>query len=98
MIKNKITLNVLANITKNIGSLSTGEIQRSKDSYQRKNTVKVNDKALVVFTGSDINIEEKIKELLELKDQGIHLSLVFSRMGEKILDVSSKTSRDGLSS
>lgn len=87
MIKNKITLNVLADITKKIGSVSIRGNDNSKNPYGRDDMAEIKDKVLVVFTGSDINIEEKIKDLLELKDRGIHLSLVFSRMGEAILDL-----------
>lgn len=92
MIKNKITLNVLADITKKIGNVSIDSISNSHntnkaDPYKRVDLQRSKDKVLVVFTGSDINIKEKIKNLSELKQLGVSLSLVFSRMGEAILDV-----------
>ncbi len=71
MAKNKITLNVLADITKKLNE---------KDSFDFKN------KGLVVFTGSNIDLTKKIEELNRLKEEGINLSIAFSFMGERILD------------
>ena len=89
MVKNKITLNVLADITKKIGNISSKSTFNDNNNYQRQELPKITDKALVVFTGSDINIEEKIDCLLELKNRGVSLSIVFSKMGEAILSKSS---------
>jgi len=74
MAKNKITLNVLADITKKIngGNLSNPQ-----------------EKALMVFTGSNIDLNERIKELKRLKDHNIQVSLAFSFMAERILDTHS---------
>ncbi|HSH36961.1 hypothetical protein, partial [Schnuerera sp.] len=72
MAKNKITLNVLADITKKLNG---------------KAPINPVSKALIVFTGSNINLDKKIEELKELESHGINLSLAFSFMGERILDV-----------
>ena len=87
MVKNKITLNVLADITKNIGNSTNRQSNSNSDnssgSFAESND---KDKALVVFTGSDININKKLDYILELKKSGVSLSLVFSIMSEHILD------------
>nr|WP_300002663.1 hypothetical protein [Tissierella sp.] len=85
MVKNKITLNVLADITKKISNISRESSFNESKNYQREGLSKIDDKVLVVFTGSNIKIEEKINCLLELKNRGASLSLVFSEMGEAIL-------------
>ncbi|MCF6459674.1 hypothetical protein [Clostridium sp. Cult3] len=72
MAKNKITLNVLADITKKLNG---------------KGHIDSDNKALVVFTGSNIDLDKKIEELKELESHGMSLSLAFSFMGERILDV-----------
>lgn len=74
MAKNKITLNVLADITKKINN---GTISNS------------NKKVLVVFTGSNIQLNEKIGELKKLKENDLEISLAFSFMAERILDTNS---------
>jgi len=72
MAKNKITLNVLADITKKLNG---------------KGKFDSTSKALVVFTGSNIDLNKKIEELKRLEEHGISLSVAFSFMGERILDV-----------
>ncbi|MCF6463069.1 flavoprotein [Clostridium sp. Cult1] len=74
MVKNKITLNVLADITKKIGKV---------DFTQSANRI------LIVFTGSNIELDERIEKLKGIKEKGIDFSLAFSFMGEKILNVES---------
>ncbi|WP_025640634.1 hypothetical protein [Schnuerera ultunensis] len=74
MVKNKITLNILADITKKIGKV---------DSTPSDNRI------LVVFTGSNIELDERIEELKQLKGKGMDFSLAFSFMGERILNVES---------
>ncbi|MCR2045285.1 hypothetical protein NSA23_14365 [Anaerosalibacter massiliensis] len=71
MAKNKITLNVLADITKRING---GNFSNSKE------------KALIVFTGSNIEINKKVQELKRLKKNNIQVSLAFSFMAKRILD------------
>lgn len=72
MAKNKITLNVLADITRKLNG---------------KGNFDSTSKALVVFTGSNIDLNKKIEELKRLEEHGISLSVAFSFMGERILDV-----------
>ncbi len=74
MAKNKITLNVLADITKKING---GNLSNSQE------------KALIIFTGSNIDLNERIKELRKLKDYDIQVSLGFSFMAERVLDTHS---------
>ena len=74
MAKNKITLNVLADITKKLNG---------------KGHMDSTSKVLVVFTGSNIDLDKKIEELKKLESHGMSLSLAFSFMGERILDVES---------
>jgi ethanolamine utilization protein len=71
MAKNKITLNVLADITRKIGG---GSVSNSKD------------KALIVFNGSNIQLDKRVQEVKSLQDHGINVSLAFSFMAERILD------------
>lgn len=72
MVKNKMTLNVLANITKKVSG---------------KNVSNSMNKALIVFTGSNIELNERIDELKELRNGDVGLSLAFSFMAERILDM-----------
>ncbi|GFN36793.1 flavoprotein [Tepidimicrobium xylanilyticum] len=72
MVKNKITLNVLADISRRIGG----------ESYAKNK-----EQVLIVFTGSNIDLKGKIEELKRFKEKGIDFSLAFSFMGERILDV-----------
>lgn len=72
MVKNRITLNVLADITKKIN---------------RIDFTKSTNRALIVFTGSNIGLDERIEELKGIKDKNLDFSLAFSFMGERILDV-----------
>lgn len=92
MVKNKITLNVLADINRKIGSVGTIESRVVNNNYNRyeKETNQSNrydDKALVVLTGTNINIDEKLDYLSELERNGVNLSIAFSDMGVEILDV-----------
>lgn len=72
MVKNRITLNVLADITKKIN---------------RDHFTKSTNRALIVFTGSNIGLDERIEKLKGIKDKDLDFSLAFSFMGERILDV-----------
>ncbi|NLW41083.1 MAG: hypothetical protein GXY96_09210 [Tissierellia bacterium] len=72
MIKNRITLNVLADITKRIG-----EVDYIPDK----------DRTLIVFTGSNIHLADRIEGLKKLKEEGKPFSLAFSFMAERILDL-----------
>lgn len=72
MVKNRITLNILADITRKLGG----------DNYSGNK-----EKALIVFTGSNIKLDGKTKELNKLKDHGIQISIAFSFMAERILDI-----------
>lgn len=72
MAKNKITLNVLAGITKKMNKgIGNGS----------------NDKALVVFNGSNIRLNKRIEELKKLKEYGIDISIAFSFISERVLDI-----------
>ncbi len=44
-------------------------------------------KALVVFTGSNIHLKNRVEELNDLREKGILFSLAFSFMAERIVDV-----------
>jgi hypothetical protein len=79
MVKDKITLNVLADISKRIGSTTI----ITPNSPSR---VKSSDRALVVFNGSNIDIGDKLKEIKMLKDEGVSISIAFSFMGDKIVE------------
>ena len=74
MAKNQITLNVLADITRKIGG---------------SNFYNFKDKALIVFSGSNIHLEKRIQELKSLEEHHIKVSLAFSFMAESILDTNS---------
>ncbi|MEY8417628.1 flavoprotein [Tissierella praeacuta] len=69
--KTKITSKVLEDISKRL---------------QGEGSLEDGDKALVVFNGSDIGLDEKIKNIKKLKDEGIKISLAFSFMAEQMLD------------
>ncbi len=79
MVKNKITLNVLADISKRIAS--TTIVTPNSPSI-----VKTNSRALIVFNGSNIDIGDKLREIKMLKDEGVSISIAFSFMGDKIVD------------
>ena len=70
--KTKITSNILEDISKRL---------------KGEGSLENGDKALVVFNGSDIGIDEKIKDIKKLKDKGIKISLAFSFMAEQMLDI-----------
>lgn len=72
MNKNRLTLNVLDSISKKIN---------------KSNSLNSNNKVLILITGSFFELDEKIKELKRLKDNDIDISLGFSFMAEKILDI-----------
>lgn len=72
MPKNSIALNVLAGITNKV------KAERALDS---------GNVGLVVFTGSEAGLKGKIQELKELKSENIMLSLAFSFMASRILDM-----------
>lgn len=72
MTKNKIALNVLAEVTKK------ANIQKNLDSKYI---------GLIVFTGSDVKLIEKIEKLKQLKEKKLKFSLAFSFMASKILDL-----------
>lgn len=74
MAKNKITLNVLADITRKIGGSNFSNFK---------------DKALIVFSGSNIYLGKRIQELKSLEEHDIKVSLAFSFMAERILDTNS---------
>lgn len=79
MLKDKITLNVLANIERRIGGttiISAAEETRFQD----------NNRALVVFNGSNIDLGDKLFEIKQLKDRGLGLSIAFSFMGDQIIE------------
>jgi hypothetical protein len=76
MIKNKITLNVLADITKRLNG--TSDNIRAAD-VSSKNT------GIIVFTGSNVDITEKIAELKRIKEKGFAFSVAFSFVGDKLL-------------
>lgn len=71
MVMTKITSNVLESISNGI---KKGNFSNEKG------------KALVVFTGSSMDLSSRINLLLKLKESGVELSLGFSFMGEKLLD------------
>lgn len=79
MVRDKITLNVLADIKRKVGS--TTIITSSNSSRMEKK-----DRALVVFNGSNIDLSDKLKEIKLLKDKGVSISLAFSFMGDKIVE------------
>lgn len=69
--KTKITSNILEDISKRLlGGNNQGNGER----------------VLVVFTGSDIYLDNKIEEIRGLKNKGMKISLGFSFMAEQILD------------
>lgn len=71
MVRNKITLNVLANITKKVNN--GGYIAPSNN-------------ILIVFNGSNIDINSRIIEIKKLQEKNFRLSIGFSFMGERILN------------
>lgn len=79
MVKDKITLNVLADIKRKVGSTTIV-------TPSRRSEISSSDKALVVFNGSNIELGDKLKEIKLLKDQGVSISVAFSFMGDKIVE------------
>ncbi len=69
--KTKITSNVLEDISKRLRGNSFSES---------------NEKAIVVFTGSNMDLERKIELIKGMKSKGIGISLAFSFMAERLLD------------
>jgi len=76
MTKNKITLNVLADITKKVNS-------PVKDIKNENN--KSSDEVLIIFTGSNTDFESRLDELKKIKEKGIEFSIAFSFIAEKLL-------------
>lgn len=74
MAKNKITLDVLANMTRK-GNKRMTTNSSSNLSY--------GERLLIVFTGSNVEINERIQKIKELDKR---VSIAFSFMAEKILD------------
>lgn len=72
MPKNRLTLNVLADISRKVDN---------KDNFDSKDTI------LVAFTGSNIDLSKRIEELKVLKNRGTMFSLAFSFMASRIIDV-----------
>ncbi len=72
MNKNRLTLNVLDSISKKISE---------------SNSLDSNNKVLILITGSFFELDEKIKELKKLRENDINISLGFSFMAERILDI-----------
>lgn len=70
MSKNSITLNVLADITRKINVNS---------SYSG------DKKALIVFTGSNMNIFSRLGEIKKLRENGVGFDIAFSFMSENII-------------
>lgn len=69
--KTKITSRVLEDISKRLqGDSFTGN----------------KDKALIVFNGSNIELDQKIENIKKLKNRGITVSIAFSFMAERLLD------------
>lgn len=105
MSKDRITLNVLADITRKVKNVNVKNedmnmVKTSKPYTNKQITLQnqlytnnqinpnqSSDKALVLFTGSDINLAQKLEAISELKNQRVKISLVFSKMAEKILNV-----------
>lgn len=81
MAKNRITLDVLADLTRKVGS---GNNIRPSSKESKNNLRNKREEVLLVFTGSNINLNEKIREL---KNLDVDYSLAFSFMAEKILDI-----------
>jgi len=78
MAQKDITLRVLKSIESRIADKEDIEV-KAENIPERK--------ALVVFTGSNIHLKDRVKELRELRDKGIQISLAFSFMAERILDL-----------
>lgn len=90
MVRNKMDLDGLANIARG-GKNSTSKEERNsardlESSEELKSVGENKDKILIVFTGSDISLDEKLNYISELGKAGASLSLVFSIMSEHILD------------
>lgn len=69
--KNKITSNILEDISKRLKG----------ESYSESC-----DNALIVFNGSTIGLDKSIENIKELKKSGMKLSVAFSFMGEQLVD------------
>ena len=71
MVKNKITLNVLADISKKINN----------GGYNAPS-----NNILIICNGSNVDLSSRILELKKLKEKDYNLSIGFSFMGEEILN------------
>lgn len=83
-------LDGLANVARGGKNSSSKEDRNSardlESSEELKSVGENGDKILIVFTGSDISLDEKLNYISELGKAGASLSLVFSIMSEHILD------------
>lgn len=90
MVRNKMDLDGLANVARGGKNSSSKEDRNSardlESSEELKSVGENGDKILIVFTGSDISLDEKLNYISELGKAGASLSLVFSIMSEHILD------------
>lgn len=68
--KNKITSNILEDISKRL---------------KGENYSESGDNALIVFNGSTIGLDKRIEKIKELKRLGMKLSVAFSFMGEQLV-------------
>lgn len=64
----------------------TSNVLEGLSSRLQGNTAQ-GEKILVVFNGSDINLNNRLEELKRLRNGGDNLSVAFSFMAERILDV-----------
>lgn len=71
--KKEITSNILADISRKLKG----------ESYSED----ISKNALVVFNGSNIDLDQRINYIKELKKDGMKISLAFSFMAEQILDM-----------
>ena len=78
MLKDKITLNVLADISKRLGNTTIITPNTTSE-------IGSNKRALVIFNGSNIEIQDKLREIKLLKDEGVSISIAFSFMGDGII-------------
>lgn len=70
--KTKITSNILEDISRRFKG----------ESYSED----MSNNALIVFNGSNIQLEERIEYIKQLKKKGMKVSIAFSFMGEQLLD------------
>lgn len=78
MSNKELIMKVLGDITTRINSQSI---------EPRQNLKVEKEKILVLFTGSNFEIDDTLKDLKKLKENGYFLTLCFSKSAEEILDV-----------